>query len=321
MTDAPRPPLAVAHVTSAGRRYPGENLTLFTRVEALEALPAGFKLQISLPAGLTVGSTRASASHGPGLADLLVVNERRYLYWSLTRPVAASEQFEYEAEAALAATQEDLTLESTALVTAGGDGAARVEETVEVLVCAQGRYARHLPAIYQADELMGRFLMLFESFWAPITQQIDQMHYYFNPKLTPPEALGWLAQWVDLQLDEHLTVAQQRHLLSTAAAHYRRRGSRQGLTEMLEIYTGVTPTIIEHTARNLRLGPTTLMGPSIALGTSNQPHAFTVILRLPRATGPDAAKARKDLERRVTALIEAEKPAHTIYTLRIETLA
>ena len=83
----------------------------------------------------------------------------------------------------------------------------------------------------------------------------------------------------------------------------------------------ITNLIVEHTARNFRLGPTTLMGPNIALGTSNQPHAFTVILRLPPGGGPDPAKARQELERRLAAVIEAEKPAHTVYTLRIETAA
>jgi phage tail-like protein len=321
MTDAPQ--LAVAHVSSAARRYPGEPLTLFTRVEALAPLPHGFKLQVSLSPNLTVDSTRASANHGETLADLLIVSEDRYLYWQVARPVAAGERFDYEAETTLAATDQDLLLESTALVTAATEAGApaRAEETTVVQVSAQGRYVLNLPAIYQSDELMGRFLMLFESFWGPIEQQINHLHYYFDPKLTPPEALPWLAKWVDLDLDERLSLSQQRQLLSTAAAHYRKRGSRQGLIDILEIYTGVTPTIIEHTARNFRLGPATRMGSNIALGTSNQPHAFTVILRLPPSSGPDPAKARQALERRLAAVIEAEKPAHTVYTLRIETAA
>jgi phage tail-like protein len=241
----------------------------------------------------------------------------------VARPVAAGERFDYEADTTLAPTESDLLLESTAEVSAAAEtGApARAQETVVIQVRAQGRYALHLPAIYQSDELMGRFLMLFESFWGPIEQQINHLHYYFDPKLTPPEALPWLAKWVDLDLDERLSLGQQRQLLSTAAAHYRKRGSRQGLIDILEIYTGVTPTIIEHTARNFRLGPATRMGSNIALGTSNQPHAFTVILRLPPFSGPDPAKARQILERRLAAIIEAEKPAHTVYTLRLETAA
>ena len=317
MSDAPR--LAVAHVADAVRRYPGESLTFFTRVEALAALPGGFKLQVSLPPTLTVNTTRASANHGEGLAEVVIVEEARYLYWQVTRPVTAGERFEYTAETTLGPAEQDAQLESTARATAPGEAGAagHAQETLEIQVSAQGRYVRHLPALYQSDEFMGRFLMLFESFWEPVEQQINQLHYYFDPRLTPPEALPWLAQWVDLDLDERLSLAQRRELLSTAAAHYRRRGSRQGLIDILKIYTGVTPTVIEHTARNFRLGPATLMGPNIALGTSNQPHAFTVVLRLP----PLTAQARQGLERRLAAVIETEKPAHTLYTLRIETAA
>jgi len=318
MTDAP--PLAVAHVADAARHYPGETLTLFTRVDALAPLPAGFKLQVSLPPNLTVGATRASASHGEGLADLLVVSGDRYIFWQVPRPVAAGERFEYSAEATIAMSDQDGQVESTAVASAPAAAGTRtrVQETAEIQVGAQGRYVRHLPAIYQSDELMGRLLMLFESFWGPVEQQINSMHYYFDPKMTPPEALPWLAEWVDVVLDERLTLGQQRHLLSTAAAHFRKRGSRQGMIEMLEIYTGATPMIIEHTARNFRLGPTALMGSNIALGTSNQPHAFTVVLRLPP---PASESAGRDRERRLAAIIEAEKPAHTVYTLRIEAAA
>jgi len=314
-------PLTIAHVASAGRCYPGETVTLFTRVDAHAALPGGFAVQVSVPETLTVGTARASASHGEGLPDLLVAGAARYLLWTVARPVAAGERFDYLAEAKVAPADHDVPVESTALASSKGEPAARVQETLTVQVEAQGRYVRHLPALYQTDELMGRFLMLFESFWAPIDRQVSDLHYYFDPKLTPPEALGWLSAWVDLELDERLSEQQQRQLLGMAAAHYRKRGSRQGLVEILQVYTGVTPTIIEHTARNFRLGPDARLGPNIALGSSNQPHAFTVILRLPPPAGPDSEKARRERERQIAAIIESEKPAHTVYTLRIEPAA
>jgi phage tail-like protein len=313
--------LGIAHVASIGHCYPGETVTLFTRVDARAPLPGGLTVQIGLPESLTVGSAHASAAHGEGLPDLLFVAGARYLRWTVARPVAAGERFEYTAEAQVAPTERDLTLESDALAASRGERPARAQETLTIQVEAQGRYVRHLPALYQTDELMGRFLMLFESFWGPIDRQINDLHYYFDPKLTPPEALGWLSAWVDLELDQRLSVPQQRQLLGMAAAHYRRRGSRQGLVELLQIYTGVTPTIIEHTARNFRLGPDARMGPNIALGSSNQPHAFTVVLRLPPAGGPDPDRARREQERQIAAIIEAEKPAHTVYTLRVEPAA
>jgi len=61
---------------------------------------------------------------------------------------------------------------------------------------------------------------------------------------------------------------------------YRMRGTLRGLQEYLQIYTGVTPQIIEHPAndcawaeRRARRG--------IALGKGNVPFSFTVNLCLP----------------------------------------
>ena len=62
--------LAVGHVPSRGRCYPGETVSLFTQVEA-RARMAGFSLQISVPSGLKSGAYRASANHGTAEPELI----------------------------------------------------------------------------------------------------------------------------------------------------------------------------------------------------------------------------------------------------------
>jgi phage tail-like protein len=227
-------------------------------------------------------------------------------------------------------TQSDLSLESQAIVTPAGPGASAVVESVTIAVAAQGRYLSHLPRVYQEqDELMGRFVMLFESFWAPIENQIDNIHYYLDPQIMPAELLPWLATWVDLALDDRWPEAKRRRLLQAAVSLYRKRGTRQGLQEYLEIYTGARVQISEHGANNFRLGPAARLGPGIALGTLNMPHTFTVTLFLPAAEvaatpaesgSSPAAHARLEADRRraIEAIIESEKPAHTSYNLRFE---
>jgi hypothetical protein len=101
------------------------------------------------------------------------------------------------------------------------------------------------------------------------------------------------------------------------------------LEEYLVIYTGRKPTIVEYRAYDFRLGPEARLGPGVALGTGNVPYTFSVSLRLPPVDLPDGADASpngdllKELKRRrrrkIEAIIDAEKPAHTNYTLRIET--
>ncbi len=324
--DLPPAPLLVSHVAGNLRRYPGETVTLYTRVEVVAA-GAGFTVQISVPAGLRLGEYRASASHNDTPPDLVVVDESRYLRWTVARSVAAGEVFDYELDAVVLPTLVDLSLESQALVSLGGpDDSGAVLETVEIMVPAKGSYLQHMPRVYQEqDELMGRFLMLFESFWRPIEAQIDNFPYYFDPEFTPTELLPWLATWVDLTLDERWPEEKRRRLLSSAVALYRMRGTRRGLQEYLEIYTGARVQISEHGANNFTLGPHARLGLGVALGTLNMPHTFTVTAFLPAAESAgltSTERARLDVERRrmIELIIEAEKPAHTSYNLRLESI-
>jgi len=167
--------------------------------------------------------------------------------------------------------------------------------------------------------------MLFESFLAPIEGQIDNLPFYFDPDFTPARLLPWLATWVDLTLDDHWPEAKRRQLLKRAVSLYRKRGTRRGLQEYLEIYTGAQVQISEHGARNLLLGPEARLGPGVALGTLNMPHTFTVTVNMPPAEGVAGTAAEReryenDRRRMIETIIEAEKPAHTSYTLRLEAM-
>lgn len=329
MTDQPddhtsvsSPAPAIAHVVDFYRRYPGETVTFFTRVDVREPL-AGFTLRIALPDGLTPGATQASARHDGSLPQLVFVENARYLIWKLNKAVQPGERYEYQLEATIAATEHDRALSSRAVVMAAPRSASETppvftasSETVTIAVFAQGRYLKYLPALYtEQDDLMGRFLMLFESFWEPITDRIDNIHYYFDPRLTPNDLLPWLATWVDLMLDEQWPDEKRRRLLSAMVPLYRQRGTRHGLQKYLAIYTGQQARITEHRAHDFRLGKITRLGPSAALGKHNVSYTFDVTLKLPPAENEDKRKERR---RKIEAIIESEKPAHTAYTLMVE---
>jgi phage tail-like protein len=309
-------------------RYPGETVTLFTRVDVLQAVP-GLALRISLPDDFTLDHYRASPNHGGGVPDLLVWEGKRYLAWRLDqrRELQPGERFEYQLCATIAPIQEDVTLDSRAVAMPLDpqglqDPSGLAGDTASIIVSARGRYLKYLPAVYaEQDEFMGRLVMLFESFWAPIQQQVAQIHYYFDPRLMPADLLPWMASWSDLALSEQWPEDRRRKLVRSAIRLFRMRGTPRGLLEFLEIYAGVTPQIVEHRATNFRLGQGARLGASVALGTRNKPYAFTVSLRLPPVQAADEIeRARLETERRraIEAIIEAEKPAHTVYTLDIE---
>ena len=301
------------------RSYCGETLTLFARVRAKRDLP-GYTLTIVVPAGMTAETFRVT----PGDDDVprvYLLDGKSYIEWRVERMLAAGEYSEFEVRASVAHLREDARLEAHLIVSTQVEQAElRTQQTLALAVAAQGAYLRFLPALYTSDDLMGRFLMLFESFWKPIEGQISTIDAYFDPRLTPANMLPWLASWMDMLLDERWAEPAQRLLLSRVASLYRKRGTRAGLTEYLEIFTGQMPLIIERRADNFKLG-TTHLGQAVALGRDNAPHSFGVTLTLPPVQAKDEnERARKERDRRrmIETIIEAEKPAHTSYSLTIE---
>ncbi len=47
----------------------------------------------------------------------------------------------------------------------------------------KGRLLSYLPVIYADDPFLVGFLRLFESIWAPLERQIDQLYAYFDPRI------------------------------------------------------------------------------------------------------------------------------------------
>lgn len=168
-------------------------------------------------------------------------------------------------------------------------------------------YLQYLPAPYQADLFLGRFLLIFEAILGPIEQTIDMLVHYFDPRLTPAEFLPWLASWVGVELDENWPLARRRDLVYWAVTLYRWRGTRRGLREHLRLYTGRTPLIVEN-FDGLRLGQDGLLSENASLGVSRHNWLNIIVL----------ADRPPDFEERVVRqIIEFQKPAHVGYTLEI----
>src|SRR5262249_17138831 len=154
-------------------------------------------------------------------------------------------------------------------------------------------YLKYLPAIYSADDFLGRFLLIFETILSPIDHTVGNLHYYFDAQMTPPELLPWLASWLGLALDERWPEEQRRALILAAVELYQWRGTRRGLSEFLRLYTGIPPEITEPGVGRRGV-------------TAADAFKFTVRLRVPDPAQVDRAM--------VEAIIETEKPAHTGYT-------
>jgi phage tail-like protein len=172
----------------------------------------------------------------------------------------------------------------------------------------QSSYLEYLPALFRDDEVMGQFLLIFESIFKPVENTVDNIALYFDPLITPEPLLHWLASWLDLALDPKWPEERRRELVKSAAELYRWRGTKRGLAEYLRIYTGNVPEISEYVP-GMRLDQETQLGIDTQLGSSGTGHHFTVTVKLDGEGAVDTST--------VKAIIEAQKPAHTVYSLNI----
>ncbi len=197
-------------------------------------------------------------------------------------------------------------------------GGVAADMELRVTVNRQAESMRYLPEIYAADDFTNRFLMLFESFWKPISQQIDQVSCYFDPALTTPEMLPWLASWFGLEWDATLAEDRKRDLLAKIFPIYAHKGTRQALALFLRMFTGGVVEIKEHRDTNFVLGQAAFLGYQIALGRDNSPHSFDVRLRVSAGTVRNEKIAREQYRQRIEAMIGRYKPAHTVFHLDLQ---
>lgn len=333
-------PLEIDLAADYYHRYPSEVVTLYARVRVHQPLP-GLAIQVRLPHGLfpldghaltetplavapLEGDSPQGAQFRAGfdrpLLDEDPTSQTTNFTWERVGPIPAGLQAEFAAQARVRAVDALTYLTIEAVANSAPDW--QVSASARLEIRPKSQYLRYLPAVYQNDDLMGRFLMLFESFWSPIDVQIRQMSHYFDPRLTPPAFLPWLASWLDLTLNERWPEDRRRELMFSAVSLYRKRGTRQGLEELLELYTGQRAEISEQFSRDLRLGKDAVLGKGFALGRGNQPNIFTVVVRLPPLSGSPAEVHQAENERRraIRAIIEAEKPAYAGYKLIMESV-
>ena len=312
------PPVRVSCAASEYRSYPGDSVRLLVRVELMRPA-ARLRLPVDVPLDIEVTGFESPASLGSP-APVTEVSNSRLITWELEGDLPAGGPHDFAILGRITSRklnydeqETELQILAEAIVTGTDGRRAFSRESITLLIPGRARYLKYLPSIYRDDAVLGQLLMMAESLWGPIERQITDIHHYFDPMVMPLGLLRWYAHWVDLTLDPRWPEAKQRRLLSSIVSLYRRRGTPGGLAEFLELYTGVKPKIDEKRARNFALGKNALLGPSIALGSDNVPHSFSVTLRLPRVPDAEATLRRAVIE----SIIEAEKPAHTSYTLEI----
>jgi phage tail-like protein len=230
-----------------------------------------------------------------------------------------------------------------------GDGAAT--PSIRQIRVDYGRdtYLKYLPAIYRRDassrDMLERFLSLSQTGLGRVHQETADLPLLFDPYATPasgfPSWLGWLSGWLAWQMNQAWTEPQARKYIAGAYALYGQRGTVHGLKRYLKIYAGVNAHILEPArmatlwslGQNSTLGFSTMLAPGEAQGAvlgstaildrsslpdptagfgsvlfSDIAHRFCVLIYCADLTRPGALKDAR-------AVIDREKPAHTVYEL------
>ncbi len=149
------------------------------------------------------------------------------------------------------------------------------------------RYLYDLPAIYHTtpSAFLGRYLRMFEAIWEPFEIRQDYIHMYFDPRSCPVPFLALLESWFGIDFSHTWPEERRRKLLSRIGSIYHVYGTKQALAEVLEIYTGYSPTITN----------------------ANDPFVLQINLNLP----PTLEVNNKIVE----AVVQSFKPAHLGYRI------
>jgi phage tail-like protein len=186
----------------------------------------------------------------------------------------------------------------------------------------------YLPAIYQEDAFLNQFLLAFEEILLGrpsdpnfpargLEQTIARLPRLFDPSTTPDQFLSWLAGWVAFSVRADLDPIQQRAFIAQVIPLYRRRGTKENLQALLQLFVRGEPTIREPGGAEFQIGVSSRIGQDTFLA-GGAPHYFEVVINL--AKDLDATLQARQIEI-ARALIELEKPAHTYFKLIPQSLS
>ena len=171
-------------------------------------------------------------------------------------------------------------------------------------------YLRYLPAVYQEDErsrdFLERFLALFETLLVNVESEIQYIARYFDADVVSEDYLCWLASWLSVIVDENWPEEKLRLIVKRAPELYKQRGTRRGIEELIKIFIGERPLIVEQF--QLQCAREEKLKQLLKNLYGNNPYSFCVLLK------PYQVKSDHELIA-IRRILELEKPAHTCVKL------
>lgn len=97
----------------------------------------------------------------------------------------------------------------------------------------------------EEGDFLHRFLSIFQTMYDTVQEEINTISAYFDPSLLDEKELPWLAEWVGSPLLEGWSEKIQRKWIQNSFSLIQKKGTLQGLSELLSLVTQATPRILE----------------------------------------------------------------------------
>lgn len=164
----------------------------------------------------------------------------------------------------------------------------------------------YLPAIYQEDSFTRRFLSIFNSLFADLERDIDNLPGTLDFERADGELLQYLASWVCME--EALPPETLRERIRTALYDYETLYTLTGVRRSIRRLTGRDPILMEYAqiARNRQKSGNPELYRRLY---GENPYRFFVLL--PEGTFPNQ-KARRDFQEKMQFFIPAGMSMQTI---------
>lgn len=110
-------------------------------------------------------------------------------------------------------------------------------------------WTEFLPEIYrnqEEDSFLYRYLSIFQWIYYDMSQKIESLPHRLYPAFADMERLEWMADWIGLEHTMIWNREQLIFLLENGDRLFEIRGTKKYLTEMVRLYTGFEPYVVEY---------------------------------------------------------------------------
>ena len=113
----------------------------------------------------------------------------------------------------------------------------------------QKSWINYLPSIYQKNresaEFLDRYLSIFQTLYDDFNNKFENSAVLLEPSATNIDFLHYMAKWLDMSNTHIWSEEKLRKLIHMAPNLFKKCGTRSGIIEIIKLFTGEEPLIVE----------------------------------------------------------------------------